>query len=189
MTMQKMVDVSANNHGDDAPINWQKVAKSGVRAVMIKATQGTDYVDPWLQRDAHGARAAGLHVGFYHFGEPGAEILDGPGEANYCLQKIEGLPRDLGVALDLEVTNGSSWSVLARYAQAFLDTLDGKVTNRAIYLNNWFLSNLPGAPFGAHLWLADPGHKPRRTVWAWQSDWHGVVPGIPGTVDLDVLYS
>lgn len=180
-----MIDVSSNNHGNNQPIDWHEVAKHGVRGVMIKATEGSGYTNPWLGRDAHGARAAGLHVGYYHFAQP--DDPDGKTQADYCLKAIEGLPRDLGVALDLETTNGLGWGELATFAKTFLQALHDSVVIPSLYVNPTYLDNLPGAPFGHKLWLADWEHSPRRECWIWQHG-IGIVPGVPGKCDLDTYY-
>ncbi len=180
-----MIDISSYQHPNDSPIDWCAVAGHGIRAVMIKATEGTDYINPWLGRDAHGARSAGLHVGYYHFAQPG--LSDGVLQAKFVVNVTRSLPRDIGIALDLEITGGLSWSELANCAKAFLDTLSNEQIGSPLYINDYFLSNLPGAPFGHHLWLASPGSPPRRQVWAWQSS-PDHVPGIGAPVDIDTLY-
>jgi lysozyme len=186
-----MIDVSDNNHPLGTPINWSMVANHGVKNVMIKATEGTDYINEWLERDTHGARAAGLNVGYYHFAQPHNETSDQGGgtQAEYFIKAIKGLPRNLGGALDLEVGNGLSWASLSSFAKAFLDKIgtDG-VVNRILYTNPSWLSQLPDAPYGAELWLASwTPQVPRRKLWAWQFG-VGSIPGVPGTVDLDNLY-
>lgn len=180
-----MIDVSAYQHPNGEPINWHEVAGAGIRAVMIKATEGLGYVNPWVGRDSHGARAAGLHVGFYHFAQPSHST---PAEqAAFCLKHITGLPRDIGVALDDEVTAGMSWVDKSEWDQQFIDNLAG-VANRQLYSNLNFLDNLPGAPWGHLLWLAQYGvSAPRRHCWAWQYG-SGRVPGVPAEVDLNRLY-
>lgn len=183
-----MIDVSGNNHDGGEPIDWPEVARSGVRAVMVKATEGDNYTNEWLGRDAHGAHAAGLHIGYYHFANPSVTELAIEHEIDYFVAAIDPLPRDLGVALDLEVSNGLSWLELANYARTFLDPLAQKKIGTSLYVNTSWLSNLPGAPFGHRLWLAQWGSRPRRTVWAWQSSGSWTCPGIPGEVDRDTLY-
>lgn len=187
-TTLSMIDVSDNNHDGGQPIDWSEVMRSGVRAVMIKATQGTDYTNEWLDRDAHGARAAGLHIGYYHFAEPSVDAANVAAESDRFTLAINGLPRDIGVALDLEVSNGLSWAELATYARAFLDPLAAKGIGTALYVNASWFGSLPGAPWNHRLWLASWGVRPRRSVWAWQSSGTGACPGVPGECDLDVLF-
>ena len=95
------IDVSAWQHGDeDKPtIDWDLVKRDGYGFAMVKCTQGTDYVNPWLDQDVLGAHEAGLYVGCYHFGTPTA--AGGEAEARFALQHTDHLPLDWGIALDL----------------------------------------------------------------------------------------
>ena len=60
MTAGNVIDVSA-------PINWSAAASGGVRAVIIKATEGSTYVSPTYLSSRNAARSAGLAVASYHF--------------------------------------------------------------------------------------------------------------------------
>ena len=51
-------------------IHWPAVADDGVRFAFMKATDGTDYVDPTFASNRARARASGLEVGAYHFAKP-----------------------------------------------------------------------------------------------------------------------
>ena len=181
----RMIDVSSNNHPTDAQIDWAQVKAAGVGAVMVKATEGESYVNPWLKADADGAHAAGLQVGYYHFARPGQS--SGSFQADAALTAIDGLPRQLGLALDLEVTEGFSWPTLAAWAQEFHACAKIVVEHSPLYVNDYFLANLPGAPFDWWLWLAQTA-RPRRQVWAWQEATPVVVPGIAGLTDVGWLY-
>src|SRR2546423_7691789 len=60
------IDVSHWN----GSIDWSQVAASGERFVVMKATEGTGYVDPTYSSNRQGALAAGLVVTAYHFARP-----------------------------------------------------------------------------------------------------------------------
>lgn len=49
--------------------DWAAVAADGVTFAIVKATQGTDYVNEMLDPQAS-CRAAGIYRGFYHFARP-----------------------------------------------------------------------------------------------------------------------
>lgn len=180
-----MIDISANNHPDDKPIDWAKVKAGGTDAVMIKATEGVGYINPWLGRDAQAAYAANLAVGYYHFARPASSraLM----QAAAALEAIHGLPRTLGLALDLEVTDGMSWDALATWALAFHTNARKVVTHSPLYVNDNFLNNMPGAPWGERLWLAQTA-RPRREVWAWQTTTPIEIAGIVGPVDRDIVH-
>jgi GH25 family lysozyme M1 (1,4-beta-N-acetylmuramidase) len=186
MTAQvPMIDVSANNHPTDEPIQWARVRAAGYGAVMVKATEGADYVNPWLARDANAASQAGLEVGYYHFAHPAA--TDSATQAEHALAAIDGLPRSLGLALDLEVGEGISWNGLAVWAQEFHRVALQTVDHSPLYVNDYYLANLPGAPWGVRLWLAQTA-RPRRQVWAWQATQPIQVNGIVTPTDVGFLH-
>lgn len=189
----RAIDISDYQHGSEGtrPIHWEQVAREGyVRAVLIKATDGLDWTNPWLETDAHGARAAGLKVGYYHFAEPGASPPED--QAKFFWAAIKDLPRDLCVMLDLEVTDGLSWGDLSDWGEGFLKLFEGQVHTLVLYSNLDWLENMPKAPWGHKLLFADPaksiGTPPRRRLWGWQRSWTGSIPGIDGAVDVDELW-
>ncbi|EPY2286501.1 GH25 family lysozyme [Clostridium sporogenes] len=59
----KGIDISMHN----GSINFGAVKNSGVNVVIIKATEGVQYVDPYLTTHYNGAKAQELNIGFYHF--------------------------------------------------------------------------------------------------------------------------
>ncbi|HDK7182937.1 TPA: peptidoglycan-binding protein [Clostridium botulinum] len=61
--MAKGIDISMHN----GTVNFSTVKSSGCNIVIIKATEGVDYVDPCLNQHYNGAKAQGLNIGFYHF--------------------------------------------------------------------------------------------------------------------------
>lgn len=186
MTAQvPMLDVSANNHLADEPIQWLRVKTAGYLAVMIKATEGLDYVNPWLKEDAEGAAAQGIKVGYYHYAHPGD---GGPfDQVKHAIAAIAGLPRDLGLALDLEVQESHSWEALASWAKDFHTFARETVDHAPLYCNDDFLRNLPGAPFGERLWIAQTA-RPRFHCWAWQMTQSVVVPGLMTPCDVGFLH-
>ncbi|WP_431732283.1 GH25 family lysozyme [Clostridium botulinum] len=58
--MLKGIDISMHN----GSINFGAVKSSGCNIVIIKATEGVQYVDPYLNQHYNGAKAAGLNIGF-----------------------------------------------------------------------------------------------------------------------------
>lgn len=181
-----MFDVSSNNHINNQAIDYKKASKAGYSGVIIKCTEGNDYINPWLKNDAISANAAKMHVGYYHFARPSMSSAEA--QADYAMGAIRNLPRDIGLTLDLELTEGFTWPDLANWAKNFLANVAAQKIGSPIYLNDNFLTHLPGAPFNHKLWLASPGQTPRRKVWMWQKSWTGIVPGVPGECDIDQFY-
>ncbi|WP_409068834.1 GH25 family lysozyme [Clostridium caseinilyticum] len=59
----KGIDISMHNNN----INFAQVKNAGINVVIIKATEGVQYVDPFLNQHYQGAKAQNLNIGFYHF--------------------------------------------------------------------------------------------------------------------------
>ena len=109
-------DISRWQHPNDAPIDFAKMYKAGVRFVMIKASDTRDDADAlslkYLIMDRSAAQAAGIYTGFYHYAVlpdvPTNEqvIADAQAQAQKALWRLGALggynERDLPYALDLE---------------------------------------------------------------------------------------
>ena len=57
------------SHYEKVSQDFVTTAKAGFVAVILKATQGTQFVDPTFLSRVAEARAAGLEVGAFHFPE------------------------------------------------------------------------------------------------------------------------
>ena len=147
-----VIDIS---HYENVSQDFVTTAKAGIAAVILKATQGTGFVDPTFLSRAAEARAAGLEVGAYHF-------LDGSNPAEQSAHFLtvavsEGMVNWL--ALDWETYPASQANVMqAATAAASVQAATGKwpvlYTIRSMLSSpNKTLSNCP-------LWLAEYGTRP-----------------------------
>lgn len=157
-----IIDISANN---THPITWPEVKASGVVGVVLKATQGTDYVNPDYAGDLAGATAAGLPVIAYHF----ADFTTASAEAQHFLS----VAADRARVLDSETNPTVPWQ------NAFLADLGLPPTEELDYGS---ASTLPRSGIRCPLWPADYGQHPGEGV-MWQFTDNQTVPGIVGPVD------
>jgi GH25 family lysozyme M1 (1,4-beta-N-acetylmuramidase) len=109
-------DVSRWQHPNDAPINFVKKYKAGLRFVMIKASDTREESDAlalkYVIMDRAAAQAAGIYTGFYHYATlPDSRDLevfkaDATAQAEKVLWRLSSLggynEMDLPYALDLE---------------------------------------------------------------------------------------
>lgn len=180
-----MLDVSSNNHPDGVGIDWGKVAHAGYRYVMIKATEGNDYINPWLRPDSMAAEIVKLHIGYYHFARP---LLDqGNNQGDYFTRAITGRPRDLGLALDMESTGGLQWSDLKAFETDFWRAIPDSVKARSTYCTPDWATNLGLFVPHTNWWAASWDKRPREAMWAWQAG-QIEVPGIQGLTDVGFYY-
>lgn len=169
-----MIDISGWQHDDPvhAQIDYEQVYESGVRVVIVKCTQGLNYVNPWCETDVLAFREVGCLVGAYHFAVPNPE--DATAQAEYALKATDHLPLDFGVALDLEELGSfSSVGMLSPWAQEFMTRINQDHEDAPFYTDRSWLSQLLGAPWGHRLWLAlgqdeIPEYPPGIHPWAVQ---------------------
>ena len=186
------VDVSKYQHDDGKPIDWGAVKRSGQSFAFIKATGGSNRVDPWFAREWAAAGRAGMIRGAYHYADPSSN----PEAQAALVVRTVGSTREannLGIVLDLEDDGGLAPAALAAWAHRFLDAVEartGRVPILYTYVYFWEHAMAGNRTFGAYpLWLARYADKAPAPVsgWSrwtfWQYSSSGHVPGIVGTVD------
>lgn len=182
------IDVSAYQ----TPVDWAKVASSGIVLAYCKASEGLTYSSPAYFEQMNGAREAGLRVAGYHLFHPRDDAVQ---QARFFLQKAGTNAAWLPHALDLEVTEGMSARAVLAAAARWLETVSGAIGQPAvIYVSPGFWRSL-GDPRNFHqhpLWVADyaaqpslPGGWPAYAMWQFTDA--GTVDGISGPVDLNAV--
>ncbi len=169
--------------------------------VIIKATEGLDYVNGDCDRAYQQAKAAGKKLGVYHFADGNSS---GTAEADYFVDNIAGYVGEAVLVLDWEthaVTRGPG------YAKEFLDRVQARTGIKPmIYMsgsvvNEWDWSSVVGGDYG--LWVAYyskdicDGYWPDAPMYP-ISDWAGAamlqytsggyLPGWGDRLDLNVFY-
>jgi GH25 family lysozyme M1 (1,4-beta-N-acetylmuramidase) len=183
-------------------ISWPQVAAAGKRFAFVRATAGTLTADTAYAMNRSGARAAGLAVGSFHFGNPDGAMNDASNEANWFLQNATIASGDLLPVLDLEVSNGLDPVAMTAWAQTWLQQVSAATGVRPIiYTNaNFWSTSMGNTDWFARngysvLWIAHWTTASQPTIpaggwggngWTvWQHSSTGSVPGISGAVDLD----
>jgi len=178
------IDIASYQHPDGAQIVWPDVKSAGIEWVAVKLTEGTDYLNPYGEADAHNAIAEGLEVVLYHFARPtrNAAADEARWFANHIPAGLAGCKK----ALDLEDGRQLGWAKLAAWAAEFVDTLALEL----IYVPGAYAAALAayGFPWGLGVWaVADSAGEPTSGVAVLQHG-EGSVAGIDGPVDLDTAY-
>jgi GH25 family lysozyme M1 (1,4-beta-N-acetylmuramidase) len=110
-------------------VDFKGAYGAGSRFVIIKATEGTDYIDSSFSSHWSGASSAGLVRGAYHFAHP--DSGSGAAQANYFLQhggKWTNDGKTLPGMLDIEYNPsgstcyGLSTSAMTSWVQDFVNT-------------------------------------------------------------------
>jgi GH25 family lysozyme M1 (1,4-beta-N-acetylmuramidase) len=192
-------DVASYQHPGGKAINWATVAASGQAFTIVKATESTNYTNPYVMTDVTGARAAGLLVGVYHFAHPDVSAT---AQADYFARQVNGIGGTLlPPVLDLEQTGGLSSAALISWTSSFLARVrqdTGRIP--MIYSGPYFWSTaMAGSTafsryplWEAHYTTATQPQSitgwPTWTLWQYSDGTFGspaAVPGIPAVVDRD----
>jgi len=180
-------------------IDFERVRAAGVHFAFIKATEGSDYVDPNFARNWAAARAAGLPRAAYHFMYWCGTAAE---QARWFEKNVPNDPDALPPVLDVEWTSHSrtcrgrpSPDEAFAKVEAMLKLLEeytGKLP--IIYTDITFHQEvLEGRHLPNTFWLRSVAAEPHRrygnrgfTFWQWTET--GTMPGIRGEVDRNAFY-
>ena len=167
----------------DGTIDWDAVKSSGVvDAVIIKATQGSSWIDPEFIANLRGVERSGLPFGVLHFCDASAPAA----QVAHFLSLAISLPV---LAVDIE-DNGANTITIAQTAELVMRLSMARSTMPLIYINRFGPdgqgTGLPNTELSmCPLWLAEWSSKPVLPLgwpdWTlWQYTDKGTVPGVPG---------
>ncbi len=174
-------------------IDFERVRKNGIRIVYIKATQGTDYVDPDFERNYRDAHKEGLAIGFYHY-VTARSINEAREEARFFASHIREKVQHVKPAMDFEVFGELTTAEIREISQHFLTTLEEKTKHKPVIYSD---SSNASSRFADDrfreypLWIAEYGvtrpnmENPWHRWSGWQYTDRGRVRGISGYVDRD----
>lgn len=180
----KGIDVSANQHPANKPIDWIAVADAGYGFAIVKATQGVGYVNPWLAYDLDDARAAGLFVGAYHYWEVDQDPVT---QAKNFTSSLVGQVLDIGTWLDWEPPELPAYSAQGLISQFMAEAKEAR-PGVGMYCDIAWRDQLRSeSALPARLWLADWSTEEAPAAIIWQDATNIAVPGVPELVDTDVI--
>ncbi len=173
------------------PLDWRAAKAQGIRFTYIKATEGTDWIDPAYRGHQKGARAQGIVVGAYHFftfcSDPGSQ-------AAHFLSTLDLRPGDLVPAVDVEQGGNCDREMDPRTMRGdvgiFTDIVARAIGREPIVYTTqgFYWRNFRGGFGNSPLWI-------RNVVWSpiasghWSIWQYGVwgINGAEGRVDRNVL--
>ncbi|MHA6799713.1 lysozyme [Bounagaea algeriensis] len=184
--------------GHQPPINWHQAHAAGTRFAFVKATEGTGFRSDAYTAQWHGARAAGLFTGAYHFALP--HVSSGAEQAHYFADHGGAWSPDgrtLPGVLDIENNPygqncyGLSGHEMSRWLQEFSDTYNARTGRHPIIYTNaaWWnecTGANPGFAGNSPLWIARYGPEVGELPAGWDSHtiWqHGTRGAFPGGQD------
>ncbi|MGY5270129.1 SH3 domain-containing protein [Lactiplantibacillus plantarum] len=181
--------------------DFNKLKAAGVKTVIVKSTEGTDYTNPAALNQAKLANKAGLNVDFYHyatFSTADAAKSEATNMAGFLVKNNVSTK----VLLFADMEDSSSYSVNATAnLNAFWSTLDSfGYKNHGVYTSNSYLyrdavvktvgqsrvwrAQYPYTPSANNLWNTNDG--------AWQFSDTALLPSgsdYTGYIDVSIYYN
>ena len=192
------IDVSQWNGN----IDWNKARDAGVDYAIIRCGWGDDYTfqdDTKFLQNVAGARAAGVPIGVYIYSYA-YSTSQASSEAAHTIRllKAAGLkPSDVpyGVYYDLEESSVGSVAnrgLLASMSTTYCSSIKAAGYRPGVYSSLWWWNNYLTDPVFNNWsrWVAqwNTSCTYLGTYDMWQCSSVGSVPGISGSVDMDVYY-
>ena len=178
-------------------IDFQKVKDAGVEFAFIRVGstkgEGEHFVDKQFHNNIKGFNEVGIPVGIYYYSYADSKKV-AKEDAKWVLRQIKGYQVDLPIVYDWE-----SWSFFNEFhqsfystsmnAKAFLDVVKKEGYQGMLYSSKNYLEKV-WFDIGYPVWLA---HYTEQTSYKgeydyWQLCSNGKVPGISGSVDINIYY-
>lgn len=190
----KGIDVSSYQSKPD----WAKVTKSGIKFAILRIHQKTG-VDSSFEYNYKGCKSNGILIGGYKYSYAltPAQAID---EAESVIEVLNGRGLDFPMFYDLEWSNQRKLGkqAIENIAVAFLTRMKKAGYKVGIYCNlDWYNNVLSDTLKKYDCWIArypasDNGSVQERlrpsVGVGWQYSSKGEVPGINGSVDMNVFY-
>lgn len=178
-------------------IDWATLKHQGANFAFIKATDGGDHLDPMFMKNWHGAAAAGIKRGAYHFFYWCRKASE---QADWFIRNVPKDANALPPVLDVEWNHQSeckwrpSRADILEKMQVFMDRLERHYGKRPIIYTapDFYRDNLKGAFPNHPFWLRAVAEHPSQVYpgrdWLfWQYSGSGLSRGVEGEIDLNVF--
>ncbi|MBO0839667.1 MAG: lysozyme [Sciscionella sp.] len=189
--------------GYQGNVDWSSVAANGAKWMYTKATESTDYTNPYFSQQYTGAYYAGIVHGAYHFATPNTS--SGAAQADYFVSHGGGWSKDgktFPGMLDMEWNPygsdcyGLSQSGMTAWILSFSNEYHAKTTRwPVIYTATSWWNECVGStgdfsstnPLMLACYCSSPGTMPYN--WGYQTIWQyadsGTFPGDQDTFNGD----
>ena len=184
-------------------IDWQQVKDAGVEFVIIRVggrgtTEGGLYTDEYAQSYYEGATSVGLKVGAYIFSQS-ITVEEAVEEAKFVLEQTKDWDLQMPVVYDWEYVSSDARTgemdsrTLTDMAKAFCDTVKESGHTPMIYFGRsqsmemMKLEELVDYPFWLAMYSTVMDYPYQIDMWQYTDT--GVVPGIAGNVDMNLMFT
>lgn len=182
------------SHFQGQKIDWARARKAGVKFVIHKATQGTQFVDPRYGQRRVEHRGHGMRWGAYHFAEPTKD--GGTAQARHYLKHARLTKHNMLPVLDLETNPHrlSTEDMTEFVADFFRECARQLGTRRGIIYTPYRLNPIRGLKL--RLWSARysnsnakppvPAPHKRYAIRQFSDGKFGVPRSVPGVGAVDI---
>ena len=170
-------------------INWKKVDKK-YKFIIMKATEGKNFLDSDFLYNWNNARLNGFTVGAYHFF---SMLSSGVAQADYYISMVPDLDKALPPVIDLEIPLKYPKNIVLNELKDMIEKLEKHYKKKVIIYVTYHTYNayIKGEFPENKLWIRDIKFIPElaeNNRWViWQVSNRGRVTGIPGFTDKNVL--
>lgn len=196
-----LIGVDVSTHQGE--IDWKAVKEAGISFAMIRLGfrgygNGKLVVDEFFEKNLINAQTAGIECGVYFYSQAvnAEEALE---EANFVLEQLDGRKLSLPIVFDLEnppSDEARTYSVdgeqATQHALAFCEKIQEAGHQAMVYMNgHWAsemydLEQLSDYPIWYAAYSAFPELSAGLTMWQYTNQ--GLVDGVVGDVDLNLLF-
>lgn len=191
------VDVSSYQSGL-TQTNYTKLASLGVKTIIVKATEGSSYINPYALTQMKYAAKAGMNVALYQYATY-SSTTEAKAEANYLLSwlKTNSVNKNILIMSDIE-SSSVTVSTVGTNLSAFQNVLTaGGYSNQGFYSSAGYtyLSKLTAVDGAARGWIAQYPYQPssssllNSTYGAWQFSATAMLTGYSGYLDVSYDYT
>ena len=180
-------------------IDFNKVKNAGAEFVILRigveSKQGEEIgMDSKYKQNIKKAREAGLDVGVYLYSIALTKEV-ARSHAEWVINALDGEKLDLPIVFDWE--NFNKWNEyklsfhdINVIADTFMDTVKSAGYEGMLYSSKFYLENIWENKKDYSIWLAhytdETSYKGKYNIWQMCND--GVIDGINGDVDIDIMY-
>ena len=188
-------------------IDWEAVKADGIDFAIVRIggrgwTSGVPYGDLRTHEYLMEAQRAGIKVGVYFY-TAAVNSFEAMEEAQYALKTLNGIRLELPIFIDMEFSGQYPWGRADQLTAAerleivrsFCETVRCAGYSAGIYSGQYFYQRSLYYPAlsGYTIWMANytnygqlPDFPDRYDIW--QLTERGIVAGVPGRVDLNVVF-
>ena len=171
-------------------INWKQVDSKKYKFVIMKATEGKDFLDTDFSYNWINAQLNGFKVGAYHFFSMSSS---GKEQAIYYISKVPNIENSLPPVIDIEISSKYLQTEVKKELKDMIEIFEKYYKKRVVlYVTYKTYDAFIKGDFSENpIWISDKKFYPSLSddrKWSiWQYSSRGRINGIYGFTDKNVL--